>query len=202
MLQLNKSMLVPDKKVIPAGEYQAYLDAEAIIVEAKKQAEQIIAAAHEEFEVQKKEGFEEGVMEAKLEMAEKMIDSVAKSVDYFQGLEGKLTDLVVKALRKVVGEMDQRERIVAVVRNSLAVARNEQKVMVRVCPEEVPFLQESLTEIMRAYPTINFIDIVPDGRLNPGGCILETDIGIVDASIDVQLKVIEKSLSKYMTGEN
>ncbi|MBI1247958.1 HrpE/YscL family type III secretion apparatus protein [bacterium] len=201
MLQLNKSMLVPDRKVIPAGEYQAYLDAEAIIAEAKNQAEQIIADAHEEFEAQKKEGFEEGLMEAKLEMAEKMVDSVAKSVDYFQGLEAKLTDLVVKALKKVVGEMDQRERIVAVVRNALAVARNEQKVMVRVCPDEVPFLQESLTEIMRAYPTINFIDIVPDGRLNPGGCILETDIGIVDASVDVQLKVIEKSLSKYLTGE-
>ena len=201
MLQLNEKSLAPAGKIIPAEEYEAYLDAQGIIAEAKKQAEQIIADAQQEYENQKQQGFEDGLTEGRMEMAEKMVDSVAKSVDYFSDLEGRMVELVVKALKKIVGEMDARERIVAIVRHALAVARNQAKITIRACPGEVEVLQEKLADIMRPYPAINFIDIVPDSRLSEGGCILETDIGVVDASVDVQLAAIEKSLAKSLAGE-
>ena len=41
---------------------------------------------------------------------------------------------------------------------------------------------------------------IADSRLSDGGCILETDVGVVDASIDVQLQAIENSLSKSLSG--
>lgn len=202
MLQLNANSLTAQGKIIPAEEYQAYLDAQGIIAEAKKQAKQIIADAQQEYEDQKQQGFDDGLREGRMEMAEKMVDSVAKSVDYFSDLEDRMVELVVKALKKVVGEMDAHERIVAIVRHALAVTRNQSKVTIRACPTEVEVLQDKLADIMRPYPAINFIDIVPDTRLEVGGCILETDIGVVDASVDVQLNAIERSLAKSLAGEN
>ena len=201
MLQLNDNSLAADGKIIPAEQYQAYLDAQGIIAAAQEQAAQIIADAQQEYEAQKLQGFEDGMTEGRLEMAEKMVDSVAKSVDYFSDLEDRMVDLVAKALKKIVGEMDARERIVAVVRHALAVARNQAKITIRACPAEVEVLQERLADIMRPYPAINFIDIVPDSRLDEGGCILETDIGIIDASIDIQLRAIEQSLAKSLAGD-
>ena len=40
--------------------------------------------------------------------------------------------------------------------------------------------------------------MVADRRLSAGGCILETEIGVVDASIEVQLKALERSLAKRL----
>ena len=201
MLQLNDNTLAPGGKILPAAEYQAYLDAQGIIAAAQQQAQQIIADAHKEYEAQKQQGFQDGLDEGRMEMTMKMVDSVAKSVDYFSELENQMVDLVAKAVKKIIGEMDSRERIVAVVRHALAVARNQAKVTIRACPAEVEILQEKLADIMRPYPAINFIDIVPDSRLAEGGCILETDIGVVDATVDVQLKAIEESLAKSLAGE-
>ncbi len=202
MLQLNDLTITPESKIVPAEEYQAYVDAQGIIAAARQQAEQIIADAQQEFAAQKKQGYEDGLTEGRMEMAEKMVDSVASSVDYFSELEGQIVDLVVKALKKIIGEMGDRERIVSIVKHALAVARNQSKVTVRACPADVEAIQEQLDEIMRPYPAVSFIDVVSDSRLSPGGCILETDVGVVDASIDVQLQAIEKSLAKSLSGES
>lgn len=196
MLQLNNVRLAPDQKVIRARDYQAYLDAEALLAAARAEADRIVAAAREEFTAQQQLGYQQGLIEGRMEMAERMIDSVSRSVDYFSTMEGQIVEIVMKALRKILGEMDLRDRTVSTVRNALSLARHQSKVHVRVHPTEVQVVQERIQEITRPYPGVQFLDVVADARLDPGGCILESDVGVVDASIEVQLKAIEKSLVK------
>jgi type III secretion protein L len=200
MLQLNEVSLQPEQKIVSAEEYQVYLDAESLIARARQQAEQIVAEAQSEYERRTVEGYEEGLARARMELAADMVDSVSKTVDYFSGLEDRVVELVIKAVRKVIGEIDDRECIVRVVRNALAVARNQSRVTVRVSSRQLESVQDRLNEIMRPYPAVQFIDVVTDPRLQPGGCILETEIGVVDASVDVQLRAIEKYLSKPVSG--
>ena len=59
-----------------------------------------MADARTEYERQKQQGYEDGLTEGKLEMAEKMVDSVGRTVDYFAGLEKRIVELVVKATKK------------------------------------------------------------------------------------------------------
>lgn len=202
MLRLNGAGLSAENKIIAADEYQAHLDANQILREAEHAAELIRQRAEVDYEEQRKQGYEDGLTEGRMEMAEKMVESVARSVDYFESIEREVVQLVVKSVKKILGDLDQHERIVAVVKNALAVARTQSKVIIRVCPAEVELVRQRLKEIMQPYPAINFIDIVPDHRLDQGGCVLETEIGIVDAGIDVQLKAIEKALSKSISGES
>jgi type III secretion protein L len=198
MLQLNNLSLEPETKVVSATEYQSVLDAEGIVAAANEQAQQILADARAEYDRQKKQGYDDGVADGQMEISEEMVDVVSKSVDYFSKLEGRVVELVSLAIKKVIGEMDDRDRITAIVKQALAVARTQAKVTVRVCPDDVDAVNERLGEIMRPYPAIQFVDVVSDSRLPSSGCILETEVGVVDASIDVQLKAIESSLSKFL----
>jgi len=190
--------LYPGQKIVRAEEYQAVLSAEEIVADARRQAESIIARANEEAEQLKEEGFQQGLAEGRLDMAERMVDTVSRSVDYFASMEARIVGIVTKALRKILGEIDHRERIVSVVRNALALARNQTKVTVRVSPGEMQTVQDKIEDVMRPYPAVQFIDVVADGRLTAGGCILETRIGVIDATVDVQIQAIEKSLAKTL----
>ena len=38
------------------------------------------------------------------------------------------------------------------------------------------------------------LEVVADHRLKGGGCVLETELGIVDASVELQLQALEKAL--------
>ena len=39
-----------------------------------------------------------------------------------------------------------------------------------------------------------FLDVTADPRMKPGDCILECELGVVDASLETQLKAIEHAL--------
>ncbi|MEM1303731.1 MAG: HrpE/YscL family type III secretion apparatus protein [Planctomycetota bacterium] len=188
--------LRPDGKRIPAALFQAHVRGQDIIAEAERQAEEIRKLAERERQQQREEGYAEGLREGRLEMAERMVDSVSKSVDYFSGLEEQMTEIVMKALRKILGEMDDKERVLQVVRSALGVARNQTNVTLRVPPSEAEVARSRLDEIMQPYPGIRFLEITAESRLKPGECILETELGVVDAGLETQLAAIENSLRK------
>ena len=201
MLQLNRQKLIPEGPIVRAAEFQTVLDAEAIIADAEHRAAQIVADAERKYEERKQQGYEDGMNEGRMEMTEKIIDTVASSVDYVSSLEESVVHLVTKSLRKILGEVPQPDRITTIARHALAVARNESKVTLRLHPNDVDTVQDRIDEIMKPYPSINFIDVVGDSRLSADGCVLETEIGVVDASLEVQLAAIEGSLAKAVTGE-
>lgn len=201
MLKLNRLdnlQLEPGAKIVRAAEFQTLLDADAIIAAAEAEAARIRDEARAEYQREKERGYADGLVEGRLEMAEKMIDSVGHAVDYFSGLETKVVELVLKALKRILGELDARERVVHVVRTALAVARTQPRVTLRVAPADAEIARERLAEITQPYPEIHYVEVVADSRLAPAACILETDMGVIDASLDLQLAAIEKSLARSL----
>jgi type III secretion protein L len=187
-----------EKKVLKAGDFQVYLEAEEIVGKARIEARRILEEAKKEYAAQKKKGYQAGIKQGKINISQQMVDTVNRTVDYLASVEEKVTDIVMTALRKVIGEVDDRELIRRVVGNALSVVRDQKEVTLRVSPKEVETVKKSLNTITADFPAIGFIDVVGDQRLKPGGCILETEIGDVDASVGVQLEAIRRSLTKKL----
>ena len=64
----------------------------------------------------------------------------------------------------------------------------------------VPTVKARLAELRADYPTIESMDVVEDSRLSGPACVLETEAGVADASVDTQLAAIERSLKRHLTG--
>jgi type III secretion protein L len=195
---LEKLRIEPGRKVIKSEELETLIDSQAILDTARVEAKQIVDSAQAEFDRQSKAGYDDGMLAGRMEIAERMIDSVTKTVNYVSSLEKSVVDLVMKALRKILGEMPDRERVAQVVRSALAVARTQRNVTVRVHPEDADHVRSQLAVITKPYPGVQFLEVTPDIRLTPGSCILESEVGVVDASLEVQLKAIENSLSRTL----
>jgi type III secretion protein L len=196
VLKPTNLTLLPEQKVIKAADYAVVVEAEQIIAQAQAQAAALVAQAMADYEAEKKRGYEDGLAEGQERIAEKMLNTVTEAVNYFGSLERKVVEVVMQALRRIVGEMDSNEMILRVVKNSLEVARTQKQVTLRASPSQVDYLRSQLNEILAQFPSINYIDVTADSRLKPGGCILETEMGFVDASVEVQLEAIRKSLLK------
>ena len=100
-------------------------------------------------------------------------------------------------LRKIIGKFDKTELITNVVKNSLKKIKLQKQATLRVSPAEVAKLRDNVAELTKDTPTLEFLDVQADNHLKPGSCILETELGVIDASIDVQLSAIENALSKF-----
>ena len=152
--------------------------------------DEVMAAAH-------KEGYDKGFAEGKMEIAMQQLDLLESSVSFMEDVEDKMVDIVLKAMRKCVDEIGNEDLVIGITRKAMkAVVRNQQQITLRTSPAMVGVVKARMNELMDGFPSLNFIDVVEDTRLDDKSCVVETAAGTVDASIEVQLAAIEKSIRK------
>ncbi len=180
--------------ILKAADFAAVSDAQAIVAHAQEEAARIREDAAAEYEAQKARGYREGLEQGKAEMSERVITTMGQSSLYFSRVEEALIDVVMKAMRRVIGEFDERDRVERIVRKALELLRNQSQVRLKVSPTQGEWLQSRVESLLAAFPRIQFLEVQTDSRLPADGCILETEFGVIDATVETQLRAIEKAL--------
>ena len=202
MLLLKKEdfVLQSDRRVVKATDVATVKSAAEIVAAAEAEAARIINDAKVAFEMEKKRGYEKGLADGKTEIAMQKLDQVDQSVSFMESVEAKMADIVMKALKSFVVEIGDREMVVQIVRKTMnAVIRTQRQVTLKVAPELVETVRARVAEFRTAYPTVETFDVVEDPRLKGPACILETEAGVADASVETQLAAIEKSLKRHIS---
>jgi type III secretion protein L len=176
----------------------AWQEGEALLAAARAEAERIVGQAQAAFDAEKQRGYEEGLMEARLEEADRMIENATRTVEYFAAIEHKIVGLVMQAVRRIMADFTDTERVVAVVQSGLAVMRNQKQLTLRLPPEHLEDIKGRAAGLLERFPGVGMIDFMPDPRLKGDAAILESEMGVVEASIELQLKAIEQSFAKLL----
>jgi type III secretion protein L len=203
MLLVNKPnfQVVSDRRLVKSFDVATVRTAEEIIATAEAEASRIREEAKAAFEAEKKRGYETGIQNGKMEIAMQKLDLVDQSVAFMESVESKMADVVLKALKSFVSEVGDKEMVVQIVRKTMAaVIRTQRQVTLKVAPEMVATVKARLAELRADYPTVESMDVVEDSRLKGPACILETEAGVADASVDTQLAAIESSLKRHLVG--
>jgi type III secretion protein L len=186
----------PAARIVRASDLAAYRDAEQAMAAARAQAGAIVEEARAAFESERKRGYEEGRELARREAAQHMAEQVARADAYFAQIEGRLVALLMQAMRKIVEGYDEHERVLHCARNALAVVRNQKQLTLRVPVERAEHVRARASELLADYPGVELLDVVPDARLADDACVLESEIGTVEASTQGQLAALEGALRK------
>ncbi len=188
----NKFQAVAGKKVIKASDISKIVESNELLAVAKVTADKILEDANKVYEEKKQQGYEDGLTEGKLEHAEKIIETVLSSVEFIENIEKTLVDVVSASIEKILGEFNKEDLVVGVVRQALSSVRGQQKIIIRVSPSDEKAVREALASMIDNNKG-GFIDIVPDPRLKQSSCILESDLGVIDASLETQLTALRQA---------
>ena len=203
MLLLKKNKLEIDsaKRLIKADEVATFAKAAEIIATAETESARIVEEAKRAYESERKRGYEDGLAEAKEKILEQKLDLIAESVDYMQSVENEMGGIVMKALRKCVSDIGDETMTVQVVKKAMeAIVRAQRQVTIRVPSDKVQLVKDRMGEILKDFPAVNFTEVIEDTRLTGAACVVETAAGMVESSVDSQLKAIEKSIKKRLKG--
>ena len=109
--------------------------------------------------------------------------------DYFTRIESDVVHLALAISAKILHREAQVDPmlVTALVRVAVDKLHDGSRVSVRVSPAEAAKWREHLANPLNG----STVEIVEDAHLEPGDCILETDLGSADFSIDAQLKEVE-----------
>ena len=201
MLLLNNPRLplAAGNRLVKAADVATARSAADILADAEAEAARIREEAKAAFEAEKRRGYEKGLADAKLEMAMKKLELVDSSVAFMESVERKMADVVLKALKTFTVEVGDEAMVLQIVRKTMnAVIRTQRTVTLKVAPEMKPAVAARVAELKAAYPTIETLDVVEDPRLTGTACVLETEAGAADASVDTQLAAIEASIRRHI----
>ena len=164
----------------------------------------LVSRAQEEAENIKKSAFEEGYKTG-LEQANEDIQVFRKKFSEFMNAPKNVfeyiapdileisVDIAKKIIKKEV-ESDPQVLVNTIVDVLKTVSKSEPKINIRVRPQAVQFIKDTLPNITYEYGIDAKVNIIADPSIEEGGCIFQTNNGIVDASIDTQLEIIKKAI--------
>lgn len=117
--------------------------------------------------------------------------------EWTQSAENKLTDMVSEIAREVLASelKTSRESIFKIVQQAVKEVTHSENARIRINPFDADSMNLRKVEIMSASKSIRNIEFVEDPTIN-GGCVIETDGGVVDASIDGKLAQLDTELGE------
>ncbi len=172
--------------------------ANKIIEEAWRDAEKIKEDAYKEgYE----HGLEDGNMEAmkraddylvniKKEQEEAKARMLAKNEAYLDDAEQKLVNLTCELIKKISGIVvdDYKPVMLNMINNALNDVESTTKYTIKVCEESYTYVSDNSERIVGAANPNITIDVFADSKLDKGQCIIETDNGIINLSMDIQIQ--------------
>lgn len=196
-------------KIIEKEDLEAH--AREIIEDARDEAKRIIDQAvleaeefkGEVFKKAKDEAYEEALREAakeiELKRKEFELQKQQHEEEYLERLnamEPILVDAILKVFNQVTHVLaeDKKELILYLVNSVMKKTEMCRDFIIRASKEDYTFLLENMEKIHGALTKRVNIEIIEDPEKEKNQCIIETDSGIYDCSLDIQMENLIKDI--------
>ena len=111
-------------------------------------------------------------------------------------LQPQVVRIAVEVARRVVRRelLTDPGMIGRTVQSALEQVAAASHARVRVHPLDAQVLQATIRELLPASDEAASVEIIPDGSIERGGCVIESDRGIVDARLETQFEEMQARL--------
>lgn len=194
--------LAPSQADVNAASREAERQAfEAELIDLKKETLDSAYAAG--FEKGKTEGFESGSADA---LNQYQADSAAllnavnllskEETNLIKHSQTGLVTLASKIARRLLScELALNPDVIHhIVSEALTKITDKSTVSIRVHPDDLPALQTHQSTLKQLVPDIQTLHLDSDPNIEPGGCMIETSLGYIDATVATKLASIELAI--------
>jgi flagellar assembly protein FliH len=174
--------------------------AQETAAEAARQAEQTGAAAREEGLARgKDEGFTQGMAEVQrlVARAHLMLERIQdKREAILNDAEQQMIDMTLLIARKVVKTISaaHKEVVTENIREALTKVKSRGNILIKVNLSDLELSSQRIDEFTRMVEGGGTIQVQEDSTIDPGGCVIETDFGEIDARIANQFEELEAKI--------
>jgi len=199
---------VTDPQIVDPGDFGPVLDAEVleslsrgkeIVDRAKaeatrirKRAKDLLGTVAVEKDAERQRGFEEGHQEGLGQLTEKILAAEARHEEILKEAEPEAVRMVVDSVEKILGREIAKGAVVDVIREAITKAVGR-KVVLRVNPGDYLTVQKKMKDLTAVLDGSQTFVMKEDESVTAGGCVVETELGTVDARLEIQLAAIRRA---------
>jgi flagellar assembly protein FliH len=113
----------------------------------------------------------------------------------YQEIEKEVVELALAIAKQVIcQEVTLNQDIVAcVAREALAKVEDPGRIKIKMNPSDLEFINQTKSQMKYLLQNMDNVTLEAEEQIQCGGCIIETDLGEIDARIERQLQAVEES---------
>ncbi len=199
--------------VEPEIDYKALAqeEAEQILAQAREQAKQILQQGTQEAEDLRKQAFSQGQEEGYQQGIQQAMEEQKQQENQYQqrmnalnreyqekqeSMEKDLIDVIAQVFEQVfmIQFGDKKELLVHLVENAILHIESSKEFQIKVNEDNYKSLIDSKEMLQEKVGSGVKLDFILDPLLEKNQCIIETDGGVFDCSLEVQLENLLKDL--------
>jgi len=200
LISKQEVRLAPGKKIVPAAEYSELQEASSILKTVHAEAMEFKKKSLEEAELIKEQAFKEGFQEG-LQALNAHILSLDRELKAIrEDVHKKILPLALKAARKIIGEELKLhpDRIVDIVMGALKSVTQHRQIAIYVNRADLAALEEAKPELKKLFEHLQSFSLQERSDIEPGGCMIETEAGIINAQLENQWRALEQAFASFM----
>lgn len=176
---------VSTQKISPAPLTSALREAQTIIESAEKRSAELLSSAERAYEEAKHRGYAEGFAQAEQEVANNAIRLIEDQGSLGEKLSQEAAKLAVALAEQILGEQIniKTETVVRIAARALQQTVVGDTLTITVHPHDHEHINKALPNLKRIAGTSQ-VSVDTDPELQRGGCIIRTEFGEIDASIE------------------
>ncbi len=154
----------------------------------------------------KTEGYEAGISEAKHDIANlgSAVNKFLSAKDeVYEEVAPKILEISMEVAKKIIKQEVEtnQDLLIGIISDALnKLTKNEKQIVLKVSPTDRDYVKLNIENILEKLQIEAKVTVQQDMTLSKGSVIVETNNGLIDASIDTGLQIIE-NMFKSMQGE-
>lgn len=196
----NQEIKASGEKIIPAKEFSSLKKAEEILKQVKSESLEYKKQIATECETLKESAFKQGFDEGLAKLNENILKLDREINKFEEEMQKKILPIALKAAKKILGEELKLhpDRIVDIVVQALKPVTQHYKIKIFVNKQDLDILESSKEKIKAILEQVKTLSIVERDDIEPGGCIIETEAGIINAQLENQWRALEIAFENFM----
>jgi type III secretion protein L len=185
-------LYVEAQNIIESGKNEAA----TIIEDAKKEADSIIVSAQVAYEKEKEKGYQDGLDIGERKITAEVTNTIIDTAAYLESIENMIIETIISAIKLILDELGDEQVIQKLAQKAVHTSRDQKHIILRVSTEQASSVRQKIDELQESFTDQRFVEVIADSTRDSGTCVVETKMGSIDVSLDVQLEAIRVSLEK------
>lgn len=203
LIKEGEIRLEPDTKIIPKEAIGSLLSSEEVQKNVKEDAKSYRKDVAEEIEALKAKAQADGYQDG----FEKWAEAIAALEEEIRSVRNEyeklLVPVAVKSVEKILGrEIEKNDQsIIDILKSTLKAVSTHKKITLYVSPKEKGVVEKNKEHLKKMFEVLEVFQIQERNDIQPGGAVIETEGGIINAQISNQLQVLERAFKKLFSSK-
>jgi type III secretion protein L len=163
-----------------------------IVRAAERQADEAIEQA-------RSDGYAQGLAQAQAQMAQHLLAAQRQAREFLDASQQRIVALAVAILERIAPTLGESHVVAALAEEALSTLQAEKYLRIRVTAPAADATQAMLEEWRSEHPQVETAQVAVDPHLPPFTCVVESELGRIEAGLSAQLDAVRDKLMAVVT---